>query len=233
MYYSRDVGEKFMRRLQKQERCLYTASHCYPNWEIWATTFPPNLALVGSANMDETTHEFSKKVLDRSFVVEFAPAELSLVGSVNDEKKQIETWPVQRWQQAALTLPAHPRRESKIVANVIDTLETLNEYLAPVQLQVGYRVRDEVAMFCLEAEPLKSFFVTRDQSPVNPLDLAITMKILPRIQGGGRSIQRLLDQLFAWSERAGSGEEGFHMFGDRVELMRRREQETGYASYWL
>ena len=25
-----------MRRLQKQERCLYTASHCYPNWEIWA-----------------------------------------------------------------------------------------------------------------------------------------------------------------------------------------------------
>ena len=36
MYYSRDVGEKFMRRLQKQERCLYTASHCYPNWEIWA-----------------------------------------------------------------------------------------------------------------------------------------------------------------------------------------------------
>ena len=24
-----------MRRLQKQERCLYTASHCYPNWEIW------------------------------------------------------------------------------------------------------------------------------------------------------------------------------------------------------
>ena len=38
MYYSRDVGEKFMRRLQKQERCLYTASHCYPNWEIWAQT---------------------------------------------------------------------------------------------------------------------------------------------------------------------------------------------------
>ena len=40
MYYSRDVGEKFMRRLQKQERCLYTASHCYPNWEIWAKIGP-------------------------------------------------------------------------------------------------------------------------------------------------------------------------------------------------
>ena len=202
-----------------------------PEWST--TTFPPNLALVGSANMDETTHEFSKRVLDRSFVVEFAPAELSLVGSVNDDKKPIETWPVQRWRQAALTLPAHPGRESKVVANVIETLETLNEYLAPMQLQVGYRVRDEVAMFCLEAEPLKSFFVTRDQSPVNPLDLAITMKILPRIQGGGKSIQNLLDQLIAWSKRAGSGEEGFDMFGDRVELMRRRERDTGYASYWL
>ena len=29
-----------MRRLQKQERCLYTASHCYPNWEIWDKIIP-------------------------------------------------------------------------------------------------------------------------------------------------------------------------------------------------
>ena len=42
MYYSRDVGEKFMRRLQKQERCLYTASHCYPNWEIWDKEYALN-----------------------------------------------------------------------------------------------------------------------------------------------------------------------------------------------
>ncbi len=33
-----------MRRLQKQERCLYTASHCYPNWEIWVQTSIGNQA---------------------------------------------------------------------------------------------------------------------------------------------------------------------------------------------
>ena len=201
----------------------------------WSTTiFPPNLALVGSANMDETTYEFSKKVLDRSFVIEFATAELGAIGSLNDDGKSSETWPVQRWRQVALTLPAHPGRESKVVKRVIGALEKLNEYLTPVQLQVGYRVRDEVAMFCLEAQPCGDSFVTRDQSPVDPLDLAITMKILPRIQGGGASIRRLLDQLVEWAGGSTtSGAESFPMFGDRVELMRQRAMETGYASYWL
>ena len=34
MYYSRYANDKFIRRLRKQGRCLFTASHCYPNWEI-------------------------------------------------------------------------------------------------------------------------------------------------------------------------------------------------------
>lgn len=33
--------------------------------------FPPNLTLVGTVNVDETTHALSPKVLDRAFVVEF------------------------------------------------------------------------------------------------------------------------------------------------------------------
>ena len=207
------------------------APQSVPDWST--TTFPPNLALVGSANMDETTHEFSRKVLDRSFVVEFAPADLEDVGSINNKGKPAEVWPVQQWRQAALTLPAHPGRQSEVVTRVIGTLVKLNQYLTPVQLQVGYRVRDEVAMFCLEAEQLNSFFETRNQAPVDPLDLAITMKILPRIQGGGQSIRRLLDQLIEWAGGSRPGSESFPMFGARVEMMRQRESETGYASYWL
>ena len=37
---------------------------------------PPNLYIVGTVNVDETTHAFSPKVLDRAFTIEFEAADL-------------------------------------------------------------------------------------------------------------------------------------------------------------
>ncbi len=33
---------------------------------------PPNLYIIGTVNMDETTHAFSPKVLDRAFTIELS-----------------------------------------------------------------------------------------------------------------------------------------------------------------
>src|SRR5690606_25507954 len=38
---------------------------------------PPNLAFIGTVNVDETTHAFSPKVLDRAFTIEFAEADFT------------------------------------------------------------------------------------------------------------------------------------------------------------
>ena len=37
---------------------------------------PDNLYIIGTVNMDETTHPFSKKVLDRANTIEFSQVEL-------------------------------------------------------------------------------------------------------------------------------------------------------------
>src|SRR5262249_34179771 len=42
-----------------------------------AIEYPNNLVLIGTVNMDETTHGLSDKVLDRSFVIEFWDIDLS------------------------------------------------------------------------------------------------------------------------------------------------------------
>ena len=36
------------------------------------SVLPPNLKIVGTVNMDETTHGLSKKVLDRAFTLEMS-----------------------------------------------------------------------------------------------------------------------------------------------------------------
>ncbi|HHW61226.1 MAG TPA: EVE domain-containing protein, partial [Syntrophomonadaceae bacterium] len=78
------------------------------------------------------------------------------------------------------------------IEKVITVLTEINSILIQAQLQVGYRVRDEVALFILHAEEIISSFVTNDGMPVDPMDLAIQMKILPRIIGGSTPIRKVI-----------------------------------------
>ncbi|MGE0229242.1 MAG: McrB family protein [Dehalococcoidia bacterium] len=201
---------------------------------------PSNLCIVGSVNMDETTFGFSRKVLDRSFVIEFASVDLTAIGETRTSSLPVP-WPVQRWRQQALTLASHPDKASSEVHRVIDALTAVNQALESAQLQVGYRVRDEVAMFCLNAQSCTDCFTTRDESPIDPLDLAVTMKILPRIQGGGNAISSALGTIDAWASGAGTGDDGltsgnatsFPFTAERAKLMLGRLSDSGFTSYWL
>lgn len=147
----------------------------------WRTVcLPGNLTIIGSVNMDETTFGFSRKVLDRSFVIEFSTVSLSSVNPLT-AVTQSEAWSVKDWEQRALSLADHPNHNHDDVGRVITALETINQALSPLQMQVGYRVRDEIAMFVLSAQDCPDSFVGSDASVINALDVAIAMKVLPRI----------------------------------------------------
>jgi hypothetical protein len=221
---------------------------------------PDNLALVGTVNMDESAHGFSRKVLDRAFTLELSDVAL-------DEWKQPATsnpgppvgWPVSAWRPRAIRLSELPElttAENELVQGAVDTLLELNRILAAAQLQVGYRTRDEVALFVLHAEEIRPFFRTSDEAAVDPLDLALQMKILPRIAGGSGSIQRVLLGLLGWSvsgvayrreedareildrwEEAGRPDRlvgaRFPGMAARTCLMWDRLLTEGFTSYWL
>jgi hypothetical protein len=200
---------------------------------------PGNLCLVGSVNMDETTFGFSRKVLDRSFVIEFSTVSLSVVNAI-DAVQEASNWDVARWRPVGLTLSEHPLHSHEDVGRVITALETINKVLTPVQMQVGYRVRDEIALFVLGAHDCAESFVSEDEAVINPLDLAIAMKVLPRIQGSGPAIRQVLDRLMAWADPTTSEEtttglstESFPFCADRLAMMRQRLDDTGFTSYWL
>jgi 5-methylcytosine-specific restriction protein B len=165
---------------------------------------PPNLAIVGTVNMDETTHSFSRKVLDRAFTLEFSDIDLTLWGpSPHQDSLEPATWPVEAWYPRATRiseLVALAAEERSTVESVIDVFSQVNTMLAQAQLQVGYRTRDEAALFVLHAGEISSSFVTRKGTEVDPLDLVLHMKILPRIVGGSNAIRRLLLELLGWAK---------------------------------
>jgi hypothetical protein len=198
--------------------------------QAWRTvSIPPNLTLVGSVNMDETTHGFSRKVLDRGFIIELAAVDLSNFGSVGSPPNPFP-WTTTDWRgkHARVT---DANTQAPPVTDVVAVLEDVNDYLSELQLDVGYRVRDEIALFCIEAESILSAFAASDGASVDPLDLAIMMKVLPRIQGGSQRIGTLLASLSTWAE-GGSGRQ-FPMCAKRIAIMQRRFDQEGFTSFWL
>jgi MoxR-like ATPase len=120
-----------------------------------ALPYPSNLALIGTVNMDETTHGLSDKVLDRAFVLEFWNVDL-------------EKYP--RWGKRGL------RGEQEAAARAV--LTALMQALAPARLHFGWRVVDDVLDFLREAGtagPALPF----DRA----LDGVIYAKVLPKLRG--------------------------------------------------
>jgi 5-methylcytosine-specific restriction protein B len=220
---------------------------------------PPNLAIVGTVNMDESAHGFSRKVLDRAFTLELSDVDLRQWQEAGAGATQMATWPLKAWWPRAIRLgeltnvkPA----EREAIEKVITTLSTVNGFLTPAQLQVGYRIRDEIALFVLNARDLPESFVTREQSSVDPLDIALEMKVLPRLVGGSNAIRTVLLRLLSWAtdgkepngellpsdllkpwigagRPAQFGAAVFPRTAGRLCLMLERLENEGFTSFWL
>ena len=67
------------------------------------------------------------------------------------------------------------------IKEIVETLIQINQSLQVSQMQVGYRTRDEVILFVLNADQIKDSFVTTAGDEVDPLDLTLMMKVLSRI----------------------------------------------------
>jgi hypothetical protein len=221
---------------------------------------PPNLAIVGTVNMDETTHGFSRKVLDRAFTIEFSEIDLAAWEAKSlSAESSVSPWPVENWYPRAIQLQelkTLSTSELEDIREVIRVLTRLNEFLVKAQLQVGYRTRDEMALFVLHAREIAGSFVTSKGDKVDPIDLAIHMKILPRIAGGSNAIRRVLLDLLGWAHGTGSLEDEnaamtirdswdtggrptalqgsrFPRTAARLCLMWDRLWNEGFTSYWL
>ena len=226
----------------------------------WMTVgWSANLAIVGTVNMDESTHGFSRKVLDRAFTLEMSDVDLSLWEASAAAATATEPWPASAWFPRALRLSdlrGLQADERKAVEDVIAKLIELNAILTQAQVQVGYRVRDEVALFVLHARDIAAAFTTASGQTVEPLDLALHMKILPRLAGGSATMRRVIVQLLGWAMdgRASDDEAAMQVHVDkwakagrpasiagarfgrtaaRLALMWERLQHEGFTSYWL
>ena len=154
-------------------------------------TLPDNVIIIGTVNMDDTTHQFSRKVIDRAMTIEMNGGKLSnMFGGSKDleylPKEEQEKWQNsfrQRYVNADEVLEAHPDEAEDIVKKVPDKLENINKALKGTPFEVSYRVLNELTIMVGVLLDSKKEGENLDDIINQALDHILLMKILPRIEG--------------------------------------------------
>lgn len=198
---------------------------------------PENLYIIGTVNMDETTFPFSKKVLDRANTIEFSYIDLSLSKKVNILKPHILD---NYFFKSEYLVLGELNEYENIISNTISCLKKINNVLVIGNIQIGYRIRDEICFYMVYNEKYKLMEIN------NAMDFEILQKILPRIQGGSILIKDILIGL----SKICIGNQSYYNDEDidnylkkndaiypksskKIAFMLRRFEEDGFTSYWL
>jgi hypothetical protein len=152
---------------------------------------PRNLFVVGTVNVDETTYMFSPKVLDRANTMEFRVQTADLPESPGVPGK-LPPGPgnaMDSFLQAAMDDEFHKKRPAAGQTAFAGQLRALHSVLSRHGAEFGYRSFYEAIRFSAVYAALG------DTSWQRALDLQVMQKVLPRLHGGRRKVERLLAAL--------------------------------------
>lgn len=154
-------------------------------------SLPDNVIIIGTVNMDDTTHQFSRKVIDRAMTIEMNGGKLANMygGSKNleyltgDEQKTWQDAFTQRYVNADEVLTAHPGEADEIKRILPKRLEAINNALRGTPFEVSYRVLNELTIMVGVMLDSKSEEDTLESIVNQAVNNIMLMKILPRIEG--------------------------------------------------
>lgn len=168
---------------------------------------PDNLFVIGTVNMDDTTHQFSRKVIDRAFTIEMNGGKMDEMFSTesrNNLEYRTEPLPLSafksefvrayevleddRFTKYADTIKA---RIPELLGNSDGTAseDSINGILNGTPFRVSYRVQNELVLY-LSVLIENAGFPDDIESLIGEATLAILMeKVLPRIQGEQKQLE--------------------------------------------
>jgi 5-methylcytosine-specific restriction enzyme B len=196
-----------------------------------------NVYIIGTVNMDETTHPFSKKVLDRANTIEYNDVHLDVFDFLQ-ENEHVSPITITNNELAGpfLNLKDAYNENETLIKEVTRWLVEINTILEDIQCQFAYRVRDEICFYMIYNE--QSQLLKRETA----FDYQLYQKILPRITGNDEATTAVLKKLFAfctnhaWEEGLDSNmikESRFPKSAQKIAKMIKKNGTEGFTSFWL
>jgi len=167
-------------------------------------SWPKNLFIIGTVNIDETTYMFSPKVLDRANVIEFRiseseitnylslPANLDMSRFINQGSKQgygaamAKDFLDKTKENANSTIPTQ------------NTLVLFFNQLRKCGAEFGYRSASEINRLISILDTLTKDNMKWDEKDISVddfIDIAIMQKLLPKLHGSRNKLTKILPVL--------------------------------------
>ena len=188
--------------------------------------------------------------LDRANTIEFNEVDISIAPNFWEQNNENKT-PINVSNsdlRSKYLLPIDiSSDEHEQAEKICAELKTINDILSKANLNIGYRVRNEILFYCL--------YTPRDNnSDFKPaLDKAIMQKLLPRIQGSGKQLKDMLrnllchfcgvirsnDEIIGMSDQDFDGMinaneiQNYAISCKKLKEMLRRLKDDGYTAFWI
>ncbi len=209
------------------------------NADIWHTLqdnglcLPQNLIVIGTVNMDETTHQFSRKVIDRAMTFEMNEADFD---SYFEDKVTLDYVDDPLSANLFLSRNVNGNRAIEEIenldelfkTNVATMLNALNATLEDTPFKIAYRVQNELVIYF--AELLReNHDADQEQLLATALDDIMMMKVLPRIEGDDELLGTRSDgTLKLLAEFAAN----LPKSAGKIEEMTKRLERSHFTSFW-
>lgn len=210
------------------------AQMVYDRLKTEGLRIPSNLIVVGTVNMDETTHQFSRKVIDRAMTIEMniEDAETPFKDFFEGgdalhyyDNPQPRGLFLPKVVQAADALAQLKEEDAEYLkANVPQLLYNLNNKLNGTPFKIAYRVQNELVLY---------FYSLREEKPeetaenllTSAMDAILMMKVLPRIEGDEDLLKDPLEKLANFTAN-------YPQASNKIAEMQRRLPQAHFTSFW-
>lgn len=192
---------------------------------------PQNVVVIGTVNMDETTHQFSRKVIDRAMTIEMN--EVKFDGFFESSSEL--TYPdrvlpkeyfLPNHTTAGKALESMPDDAEYIKEKVPTLLEQLNEALADTPFKIAYRVQNELVLYFAALRQEEAHKATGTAELLaTAMDQILMMKVLPRIEGDDELLEKPLERLAGYAL-------GYPKASAKIKEMQERLGRSHFTSFW-
>ena len=180
----------------------------------------PNVMIVGTVNVDETTSMFSPKVLDRAFVLEFPtvkPSETSADFKLSASDTANES--------PAFFSERLVRSEKSLDATVLGFLDRVYENLGAFKF--GPRVTQEIQRYGAVVTEIASACEESFAEATNVYDRILMQKVLPKLHGNRVQLSAIVNDLTRIAEA-----DGCQQSAERLKAMANDLKSPGFTNFF-
>lgn len=199
---------------------------------------PENVIVIGTVNMDETTHQFSRKVIDRAMTIEMnLPDGNPFMDFYNNSSQLIyrenPTSPssylsteVKASDVIKLLAADNAEKTEWLKGEVAKFLNDLNANLDGTPFKVAYRVQNELLLYFYQSWLEDKSAKWRDIL-TSSCDRILMMKVLPRIEGDEELLEQPLEKLHQFFEY-----NDYKESKNKIVEMQSRLEKAHFTSFW-